>query len=171
MGPEHSQWLTEPARADGYRTDGREISLGHCQRCKAGVSRPDTELTRCPVCARDVCADCCAFEPELETHLCRDCFRVRRSAKRARQRSAHYLLLLAASAAAILLGRFVALRTGWTSIWLLSALLCAAGIATYAWHTGFHHACPFCEGRVKLRPRRGRFREYECLLCRQVWME
>lgn len=155
----------------GYRTDGREITVGYCQRCRAGVCRPDAELTRCPGCARDVCAECCVFERELEAQLCRDCFRVRRSAKRARHRSARYLLLVGASALAILIGRFVALRTGWTSVWFIAALVCAAGIVTYAWQVVCHHACPFCEGKAKCRGRHGHFLEYECMLCRQVWME
>lgn len=171
MGPGNSQWAPETSGAVGYRTDGREITVGYCQRCKAGVCRPDTELKRCPGCARDVCVECRIFERELETHLCRDCYRVRRSAKRARQRSARYLLLLLASVVAIVLGRYVALRTGWTSIWLVSALVCAAGIVSYAWHTASHHVCPFCEGSAKLRGRQHRFREYECMLCRQTWME
>ncbi len=168
MGVENSQVTSE---VSGYRTDGREIAIGYCQRCKAGICQPDTELSRCPGCARDVCADCCTFERELEAHLCRDCFRVRRSAKRARYRSKRYVLLVAASAAAIVVGRFVALRTGWTSIWLVAALVCAAGIVTYAWQVACHHACPFCEGRAKVRRRQRPFVEYECRLCRQVWME
>jgi len=171
MGPGNSQCTSGDVGPLGYRTDGREITTGYCQRCKGGVCRPDTELKRCPSCARDICADCRTFERELETYLCRDCFRVRRSAKRARQRSARYLLLVAASALAILGGRFVALRTSWTSIWFIAALVCAVGILTYAWQVVCHHACPFCEGKAKLRGRRDRFLEYECMLCRQVWME
>ena len=171
MDTEISELTPEPSDAVGYRTDGREITTGYCQRCKAGIARPEAELKRCPACARDICTDCRLFEREIEAYLCRDCFRVRRSGKRARQRSARYLLLLFASALAIILGRFVALRTGWTSIWLLAALVCAAGIVSYAWHTGSHHVCPFCEGRAKLRPTKNRFREYECMLCRQTWME
>jgi len=171
MGSGNSQWPAEASGTIGYRTDGREITVGYCQRCKAGVGRPDIQLKRCPNCARDVCADCRVFEREIETHLCRDCFRVRRSAKRARHRSARYLILVAASAVAILVGRFVALRTAWTSIWLLAALLCAAGIITYAWQVGCRHVCPSCEGRARLRGRNGSFLEYECLICRQVWME
>lgn len=171
MGPGNSQSGPETSESVGYRTDGREITTGYCQRCKGGVCRPDLELKRCPGCARDICSECRMFERELETYLCRDCYRVRRSAKRARYRSARYVLLVLASAAAILVGRFVALRTGWTSIWFIGALVCAAGIITYAWQVGFHHACPFCEGKAKLRARRGRFLEYECMLCRQVWMQ
>ena len=171
MIPGKSQYAPDASGAVGYRTDGREIATGYCQRCKAGVCRPETELKRCPTCARDICADCRTFEREIEAYVCLDCATVRRSARKARRRSAYYLLLVGVSALAILVGRFVALRTGWTSVWLLAAVLCAAGIVTFAWQLACHRACPFCEGRAKLRRRKGRFREYECRLCKQAWME
>ena len=171
MIPEDSEPAPEKPKPVGYRTDGREPTTGYCQRCKAGVYRPEVELKRCPACARDICEKCRTFEREIEAYVCFDCFRVRRSAKRARIRSRQYLLLLGGSLLAIVVGRFVALRTGWTSIWFLAALLCAAGIVTFAWRAVVYHPCPFCEGKAKVRGKKGSFIEYQCQLCRQIWME
>lgn len=154
-----------------YRTEGREPTSGYCQRCKEGVYVPERELRRCPTCARDICAACRVYEKQIEAYVCLDCARVRRYAKGALARSLRYLLLLAASAGAILLGRWVALRTGWVPVWFVAAVVCGAGVVTFAWELGFHHPCPFCEGRARVRRRKRRFREYECKVCKQVWME
>jgi len=154
-------------------TSGEELgnATGYCQRCGAGVVRPETQLKRCPRCARDICASCRRFEPEIEAHVCLECAAFGAAAKSARHRSGMHLARLGASVLAVAVGSLVALRVAWTWLLLAGVALVVGGIVTFAWQLVCRHACPVCEGKAEVRRRKGRPLEYECRVCRHVWVE
>ncbi len=163
--PEHQlKPLGPPTERSGFVT-------GYCQRCKAGAHRPEEALKRCPVCARDICANCRNFEPELEAHVCLECAGLRRAARKAGRRSGMHLLRLGASAVAIAVGTLMALKLSWASLVLLGVALVVAGIVTFAWQLVCHHVCPVCEGEAKARRKKGCPIEYECRVCGHVWVD
>lgn len=155
----------------GASSEELGTATGYCQRCTAGLVRPEMELKRCPGCARDVCASCRKFEPQIEAHVCLDCAGFRDAKRKARRRSGMHLARLGASILAIAAGSFVALRVAWTWLLLAGVALVVGGIVTFAWQLVCRRACPICEGEVKARRRKGHPLEYECRVCRHVWVE
>jgi len=135
------------------------------------VARPEQELKRCPVCARDVCGECCSLEPKIEAHLCLECAARRRAAGDAGTRSKLHLLKLGASIAGVGVGSLMALTVVWTPVLLAGVALVLVGIVTFAWQLVCRHVCPLCEGKAKVRRRAGQSIEYGCRICGHVWVE
>ena len=160
--PPKPEQILSPLEA---RTEGPTPTTAHCQRCKGGVYLPESELKRCPDCARDICRECRTYEPEREAYVCLDCARVRRAKglasrqeRRHWQRALAFLGIVGIGIAVMLLGLTFALGVG----------LAALGIVGFAWHLVGYQACPLCGGKGVSRRSKGRH-QYRCTLCAHRW--